>query len=537
MDGGEVKRPITRREFFDIARRTGTVVGSTLLLPTVLRTPAIATTRWPGNRDRESVVIRWNVAALQAVRESKLGPPMVARALGVTHTCIFDAWAAYDRVAVGTRLGGRLRRPPGEWTLANKSKAISFAAYRAEADLFPGSKNTVFDPLMAELEYDPADASTDIATPSGIGNVASAAVLLFRHRDGANQLGDEPGGTPGVAYSDYTGYVPVNDPMDTRGPLDPATVHDPARWQPLRYVDAPALLVTPGFVGAQWDGVLPFAMRSPSEFRSETPPATFGSDLYASQAAALLDLSAGLTDRHKMIAEYWADGPSSELPPGHWNLFAQFVAARDHHGAGERGVDLDVQLFFALTNAIFDAGICAWDNKRFFDYVRPITALRYLYAGRQVLAWGGPYQGTRLIRGEEWFPYQLTTFPTPPFPEYCSGHSTFSAVGAQILKLFTGSDRFGLSATLPAGSSRIEPGAVPAEDVTLSWRTFANAADEAGISRRYGGIHFEQGDLDARSVAPLVARKAWAKARSYIDGHAPDPPVRSTARAFADLRS
>ncbi|MEX2203855.1 MAG: vanadium-dependent haloperoxidase [Actinomycetota bacterium] len=183
-------------------------------------------------------------------------------------------------------------------------------------------------------------------------------------------------------------------------------------------------------------------------------------------------------------------------------------------------MDLDVQLFFALTNAIFDAGICAWDNKRFFDYVRPITALRYLYAGRQVLAWGGPYQGARLIRGKKWFPYQLTTFPTPPFPEYCSGHSTFSAVGAQILKRFTGSDRFGLSVTLPAGSSRIEPWAVPAEDLTLSWRTFSDAADEAGISRRYGGIHFKQGDLDARRVGPLVARKAWAKARSYIDGSA-----------------
>lgn len=520
VDGGVWKQPITRRELFDVARKAGGAVGASLLLPTLLPTPAIAAPRWSGKTDRESVVVRWNSAFLQAVRESRLGPPMVARALGVSHTCIFDAWAAYDRVAVGTRLGGILRRPPMESTLANKSKAISFAAYRAAVDLFPGSKSTVFDPLMAELRYNPADTSTDTATPSGIGNVTSAAVLVFRHSDGGNQLGDEPGGTPGVPYSDYTGYVPANDPMDTRGALEPATVHDPARWQPLRYVDAAGLLVTPGFLGAQWDRVLPFAMGSPSEFRSDTPPAAFGTDLYASQAATLLDLSAGLTDRQKMIAEYWADGPSSELPPGHWNLFAQFVAARDRHGARERGVDLDVQLFFALTNAIFDAGICAWDTKRFFDYVRPITALRYLYAGRQVLAWGGPYQGTRLIRGEEWFPYQLTTFPTPPFPEYSSGHSTFSAIGAQILKRFTGSDRFGLSVTLPAGSSRIEPGAVPAEDLTLSWRTFSDAADQAGISRRYGGIHFEQGDLDARRVGPLVARKAWAKARSYIDGSA-----------------
>jgi hypothetical protein len=182
-------------------------------------------------------------------------------------------------------------------------------------------------------------------------------------------------------------------------------------------------------------------------------------------------------------------------------------------------VDLDVKLFFTLTNAIFDAGICAWDNKRAFDSVRPITALRYLYFGRKVLAWGGPYQGPQLIDGQTWFPYQPSTFPTPPFPEYCSGHSTFSAAGAEILKLFTDSDRFGLEVTLPAGSSRIEPGAVPEEDLTLSWSTFSRAAHQAGISRRYGGIHFEQADLDARHVGRLVARQAWRKAQAYINGN------------------
>src|SRR5581483_5010100 len=100
--------------------------------------------------------------------------------------------------------------------------------------------------------------------------------------------------------------------------------------------------------------------------------------------------SAALTDEQKMIAEYWADGPRSELPPGHWDLFAQFVSRRDRHAAREHGLDLDVKLFFALTNAIHDAGICCWDNKRAFDSVRPITALRHLFRGRQVSAWGGP---------------------------------------------------------------------------------------------------------------------------------------------------
>jgi hypothetical protein len=442
---------------------------------------------------------------------------MVARALAITHTCIYDAWAAYDQRAVGTRLGGSLRRPARERSLANTNRAISFAAYRAATDLFPASTQSVFDPLMRNLGYEHSDHSTESSTPTGIGNVAARAVLDWRHRDGANQLGDEPGGLPGVRYSDYTGYTPANEPMDIRLPFDPATVRDSNAWQPLRYLDGNGSLVTPAFVGAHWQQVVPFALR-PGQLRSPAGPARYGSAEYLAQAEALLELSAGLTDEQKTIAEYWADGPHSELPPGHWNLFAQLVSRRDHHGDQEHGVEKDVKLFFALTNAIFDAGCCAWDNKRAFDSVRPITAVRTLFRGRTVRAWAGPYQGTRLIDGASWFPYQPTSFPTPPFAEYSSGHSNFSAAGAEILERFTHSDRFGGSVTLPAGSSRVEPGAVPAADLTLRWATFSEASDEAGISRRYGGIHFEQGDLDARATGRIAARIAWSKAEHYWNG-------------------
>jgi hypothetical protein len=475
-----------------------------------------------GDGTGDSVVILWNGAALQGVRDSKLGPPMVARALAVVHTCAYDAWAAYDHRAVGTRLGAALRRPRREHTAANKSAAISFAAYRAAVDLFPGDKVHVFDPLMRSLGYDPSNATTDTTTPAGIGNVAARAVLDFRHRDGANQLGDEPGGSPSVPYSDYTGYASPNGPLDLRTSFDPAAIHDPNRWQPLRYIDATGTLVTQPFVGAQWQRVIPFALGSAAQLRSPTGPAKYGSATYESQARALLELSADLTDEQKMIAEYWADGPHSELPPGHWDLFAQFVSHRDHHGAGGHGIDKDIKLFFALTNAIFDAGICCWDNKRAFGSVRPITAIRFLFRGQRVLAWGGPYKGTQLIKGEDWFPYQASTFPTPPFPEYSSGHSTFSAAGAEILRLFTGSEKFGASVTFSAGSSKFEAGAVPARDVTLRWATFHDAANQAGMSRRYGGIHFEQGDLDARSAGRLVARRAWARVQRYVEGTTED---------------
>ena len=468
----------------------------------------------------DSVVLLWNEAALQGVRDSRLGPPMVARALAIIHTCIFDAWAAYDHRALGTQLGGALRRPPAERTLANIDTAISFAAYRAAVDLFPGDRVSVFDPLMRLLGHDPANTTTDLSSPAGVGNVAAQVVREYRHHDGANQLGDEPGGNPGVAYSDYTGYSSANDPMDLRpaGDFDPATVHDPNRWQPLRYVDTTGAVVTQSFVGAQWQRVTPFALTSVAQLRSPTGPARYGSPVYESQARALLDLSAGLSDEQKMIAEYWADGPHSELPPGHWNLFAQFVSRRDHHGAHRHGVDADVALFFALTNAILDASICCWDNKRAFDSARPITAIRYAFTGQQVRAWGGPYRGTRLLDGSEWLPYQASSFPTPPFAEYSSGHSTFSAAGAEILRRFTRSDRFGASVTFSAGSSKVEAGTVPATDLTLHWHTFSDAANQAGLSRRYGGIHFEQADLDARAAGRRVAELAWARAQSYING-------------------
>lgn len=509
------QRPLARRQFI----ATAGFGASLMLLP--LGEASVAT----GSRDTaacrahaENIVVAWNQAFLQGVRDSKLGPPMVARALAVGHTCIYEAWAAYDHRAVGTLLGSALRQPASERTVANKMRAISTAAYRAAVDLFPLSRFSVFDPLMQTLGYDPGDLSTDASTATGIGNLAAKAVLDFRHKDGSNQLGDEPGGILGMPYSDYTGYAPVNGPMDVRVPFDPTLVHDPNAWQPLRYVDSSGSLVTQGFLGAQWQRVTPFALSSQAQLRSSTGPATYGSVEYRVQAEALLELSRNLTDEQKMIAEYWADGPHSELPPGHWNLFAQFVSRRDEHGPNERGIDRDVKLFFALTNAIFDAGICAWDNKCDFNSVRPITAVRYLFRGETVLAWAGPYQGTQLIDAATWVPYQPSTFPTPPFPEYSSGHSNFSAAGAEILKLFTGSDRFGDSVTFPAGSSRVEPGAVPATELALSWATFSEAADQAGISRRYGGIHFEQGDLDGRLTGRVAARIAWSKARQSWQG-------------------
>ncbi len=344
---------------------------------------------------------------------------MVARAIAVVHTCGFDAWAAYDDVAIGTQLGGTLRRPAAERTAANKEKAFSYGEYRCMLDLFAPQAATIRAEMSA-LGFDPDDASTDPATPQGVGNLAAAAVLEFRHQDGSNQLGDlNPG-----PYSDYTGYLPVNDPDH---------INDPNRWQPLRFSDGQGGFVVRPFIAPHWQNVAPFALESAGQFRPG-PPQRWPSIGYLAQALEIIVLDSTLNDRGKMIAEYWADGPRSELPPGHWTLFAEFVSRRDAHS-----LDEDVKMFFTLGNAVFDAGIACWDTKRFYDSERPITAIHFLFKGRRVPN-TVPLQGVKRVKGEDWLPYQPATFITPPFAEYTSGHSTFSAAAAEVLKRSTGGD-------------------------------------------------------------------------------------------------
>ena len=152
--------------------------------------------------------------------------------------------------------------------------------------------------------------------------------------------------------------------------------------------------------------------------------------------------------------------------------------------------------------------------------MRPVTAIPLLFKGKKIRAWGGPGKGTIEMDGAQWIPYQPATFPTPPFPDFVSGHSTYSAAAASILTAWTGSDRFGYSTTIPAGSSKIEPGKTPARPVILRWETFGDAANQAGTSRRYGGIHFRRADLAGRLLGRAVAVNVWAKALSYFDGTA-----------------
>ena len=461
--------------------------------------------------DTPSVV--WTDAALTAIRDlgkpdklaarPRIGPPMVARSLAILHTAIFDAWAVYDAVAIPTQI--RFPRQIAE-SDAVKIAAMSQAAYRVLVDQFPTEVAT-FDLAMTSLGLVPS-TSEDASTPEGIGNLAAQAILAERHRDGANQLGELS--DSGKIYADYTGYTPVNLPVAATEPSPIVNTPHPDRWQPLSYLDGTGKLQIPSFIAPHWEKVRPFALTSADQFRP-APPQAIISQGFLDQAKHIVEVQKNLITKQKVIAEYWADGPNSELPPGHWELFASFISERDHHNLAD-----DAKMFFALANAIHDAAIATWEAKRYYDYVRPVTAIRHLFRGKKIDGWTG--SSIAQILGEAWRPYQVPTFPTPPFPEFTSGHSAFSMAGAEVLKRFTGSDHLGDYSYKQAVPLRVEPELTEAVGVVLQWETFTAAAQEAGESRLYGGIHFYEGNVAGLALGRKVSIQAYEKARQYWVG-------------------
>ena len=486
-----------------------------------------------------SVSVDWVDAMLEAIELNPPAPTATTWRMWVVLSSMYDAWAAYDDDALATATGSDLKRPAAERTIANQERAASYAAHNALSYAYP-EQVAVFDAVLELHDLAPS-GSHDPQHPEGVGNLAADAVIRARLADASNA------GT----FADLSSATYPQQ-------YQPAAGGDPNRWVPLVVPtgavvdgnglpvwsrDDPSSFETQTFLTPHWGAVTPFALTAGDQFRPAPPP-RLGSDApyvdaqggtstndeaFRAQAAEVLALSGELDDRHKVIAEFWADGPHSWTPPGHWVQLAVGVSLRDRHT-----LEQDICMFLALGGALLDAGIAAWDAKRAYDYVRPATAIPYLYGGSRVRAWAGPNLGTRDIDASEWRPYQAATFVTPPFAEYVSGHSTFSRAAAEVLTGYTGSERmydgrtllgrdydgdgvedlFGQHIAAP-GTLAFETG--PSSTVALRWQTFREAADEAGVSRLYGGIHFQDADLRGRVLGSEVGRRALEHARALWD--------------------
>ena len=574
-----------------------------------------------------SVARRWDEALLDAIRRALPNPPVHARNLFHVSVAMWDAWAAYDPTASGYLFREQLHAPN---PTGARNEAISYAAYRVLTSRFIKSVGAdaslgEFDDLMDALCLPIGDGRTDGDSPAAVGNRIAKALLDIEQTDGSNELN---------GYS-APGYTPVNAPLVVGTPG--ITLADPDRWQPLQIehmVSQNGVLLTNGVqqaVGPHWGHVSPFAI--PRGAASGVPidpgppprfadPATQA--LYKAQAvevvrdsslldpasdasmdtspAALGDNDLGSNDGHghpanpfsgrsyapqivrqgdfyRAIAEFWADGPTSETPPGHWNVIANAVSdqlAPDLRVGGTGPVvdrlQWDVKLYLALNGAVHDAAIAAWGLKGRYDGIRPISMIRYLASlgqssdpalaaynkeglplvpglieiiTKDKTAAGGPMaalkgeEGQIAVRawhprsspgdqsvprvgwilGTTWIPYQLPTFVTPSFQGYISGHSTFSRAAAEVMTGITGSEYFpgGLSEWIvKAASFRIDAG--PSSDIALQWATYYDAADQAGQSRLYGGIHVQADDFTGRLVGSTCGKDAWALARRYFAG-------------------
>lgn len=568
----------------------------------------------------KSIARRWDEQILSSIRRDLPRPGVHARNLFHLSAAMWDAWAAYDPTAKGVFVDEDHEADDVE---AARMEAISYAAYRVLADRYRPElavggavSEDCFGKLMTKLGYDPSDTTTEGDSPRAVGNRIGKAIVDGAMTDGANEAEN---------YKDTTGWTSVNPPLEVE--KSTITVVDPSIWQPLNLAEAetqngiPTGAGVQGYIGSNWNEVTPFAMtrenpddvfHDPGESpRFDSPdinawlvdvitrhskldpkldetidisPGAYGNNSlgandghghaenpvthepYAPQVVKLGDFA-------RVLAEFWADGPKSETPPGHWNVLANTVAdspleTRQWKGTGEAlsPLEWDVKVYLALNGALHDAAITAWGVKRVNLAPRPITLVRYKaslgqssdanlphyhkdglplvpgvielitaessapgqrhaalarYVGEvAVKSWRGEpgdraheTAGVAWMRGVDWLPYQRRTFVTPAFPGFISGHSTFSRAGAEVLAAATGSPFFpgGFAEFVAKKESYLVFEDGPSEEIHLQWATYYDAADQAGQSRLWGGIHITPDDFVGRALGSMVGHDAFTK--------------------------
>ena len=279
-------------------------------------------------------------------------------------------------------------------------------------------------------------------------------------------------------------------------------------------------------------------------------------------------------DYTRVLAEFWADGPDSETPPGHWFVLLNGVMEHPDFtsqwlGEGEAldALRYTVRAYLTLGGAMHDAAIVAWSHKGLYDYIRPVSAIRYmaslgqrsdstlasyhpggmpLVPGRievveagdplaagghegkiKVYAWQGPdaiispfwdEAEVGWILAEEWWPYQRPSFVTPPFAGYVSGHSTFSRAAAEVMTAITGTPYFpgGLGEYEVVQNQFLVFEDGPSQSFNLQWATYRDASDQCSLSRIWGGIHPPADDFPGRQLGVEVAAIALNRVTQYF---------------------
>lgn len=393
----------------------------------------------------DDVVLQWNRTVLDSIRAEKTAPPVASRALAMTHIAIFDALNQIEgsyRSYSYTFPGVSIASPPADLS-------ASTAAYIVLSHLFPAREAIFRNQWLSSFKA--ADGTVRNAAAVAWGTYVGNLVVNYRRRDGASSTS---------AYTPIAGC---------------------GKWKPTLPSFAPALL-------PQWPKVEPFGVTQVIFFRAPAPPAfntrTF-SDAYQEVHRLGSVNSVTRTADQTQIAYFWEDGAGTVTPPGHWQVIAQGLSGRFLLSRIE-----NARLFALLSIAQADAAIACWDSKYTYNYFRPITGIRERCFNRP-----------DLVKDPNWTPL----LPTPPFPAYTSGHSTFSGASARLLALYFGTDNIAFSGPSP------DPGRWPAAltGVRRSWRSLSAAAAEAGQSRIYGGIHWQFDNVAGLKAGSAIADQTF----------------------------
>ncbi|MEG5038487.1 MULTISPECIES: chemotaxis protein CheB [unclassified Microcoleus] len=376
-------------------------------------------------------VIEWNGVMLNAVRTASTAPPLASRNMAMVHAAIYDAVNSISKKYTPYLV--EIDPPAG----TSAEAATAAAAYGVLRLLYPAQAATFDEAYASSL----AKITDGKAKQDGIalGQQVADQIISSRSTDGITNL---------VEYTPSTNL---------------------GSWVP-----TPPALAAP--LAPHWGGVTPFALTSGSQFRPDGPPA-LDSAKYAEELNYVKEIgksdSLTRTPDQTAIAKFWANGAGTFTPPGHWNQIAEETATLTG-----QSLEDSARLFALLNIALADAAISCWDAKYQYNLWRPVTAIRQADTDNNPETTADPLW-TSLI-------------PTPPFPEYMSGHSTFSGAADVVMSSVFGSD-YGFG----------DPG-----DKTVNtlrtYENFSAAADESGISRIYGGIHFMSANVDGLSAGRNV---------------------------------
>ena len=434
---------------------------------------------------------------LRDVSPNASDPSLLLRITALSSNAWFDAIAPYHPTARGV-YSDIPNRPESERTDKNRNIAMLYASFHVYNSLMPQGK-LVWRDMLTDAGLDPDDQSSDLSSPIGIGNTAGRAIVEARENDGMNQLGNEGDCRGGCQpYEDYTHYVPVNTAYE---------LIDPSRWQPNIISNNFGQFSVQQFVTPQFGKTKPYTFDDIERFLVSPPRKSKISNFeeYKEQVDEVIKASASMTDRQKMMAELFD------------NKFASVLAAA---GSVVSLLDLSLEEFVVIelaTNvASFDTAIAVWHNKRLYDAVRPFSAIKYIYDDTPISAWGGVSQGTvEKLPADKWASY----LPVADHPEYPSATASICAAHAQVMRRLHGDENFDFSINIQAGSSRIEPGFTPQNDLVLHWTSWSDFENDCGQSRLWSGVHFPDAIPAGIKIGHEIGDITYDFVQNLLEGH------------------